>query len=117
MADELNVAIPPLFCHLDLSQDEFPSLPRQFLADEAAFGGSVEQVSAWLEKFATAVRWNQVAELSQDVWTQSESEELRKMMRQVGRIYRRHHAGNLIHYRKSKLWVTLSSLAALRAQR
>src|SRR4029079_18165781 len=33
------------------------------------------------------------------------------MMRQVGRIYRRPHAGNLIHYRKSKLWGTLSSLA------
>lgn len=84
---------------------------RAFLAEESLFRAAAERVESWVEKFATAVRWNETAELSRDVWTQSENDELRKMMRQVGRIYRRHHAMNLIRYRRVKLWVTLSSLA------
>jgi hypothetical protein len=82
-----------------------------FSLTKRRFSESVEQVKSWVEKFATTVRWNETAELSEDLWTQSQSDELRKMMRQIGRIYRRYHARNLIHYRRVKLWVTLSSLA------
>jgi hypothetical protein len=83
---------------------------RAFLADDRAFSQASARVAEWLERFATSVRWNEAAELSEDVWAQG-SEELRKMMLQVGRIYRQHHAGTSIRYRKVKLWVTLSSLA------
>jgi NTE family protein len=84
---------------------------RQFLASDRTFNESVGRIRSWLEKLAVVVRSNETAELSEDVWSQGESEELRKMMRQIGRIYRRHHAPNLIHYRRVKLWVALSSLA------
>jgi hypothetical protein len=84
---------------------------RAFLADEDAFSSAVNRIRTWLERFAVSVRWNETAELSQDVWRSGENEELRKMMRQVGRIYRRHHQGTGLRYRKVKMWVTLASLA------